>query len=69
MSDLKPNEKFDHAFAIIRVDCFIDPPTNITVKKVVWDEDFAQQEVDRLNKINADKECYYFHQLTRVERK
>jgi len=57
------NTKYDHAFAIVRVD---KAPDDIVVKKVVWDADEAKKEVDRLNKIN--KNCLYFYQITRVEK-
>ena len=68
-----PNAKYDHAFAILRIDFTEDrdfiSPDHITVKKVVWSEKIAQQEVNRLNELNADKGCQYFYQLTRIERK
>jgi hypothetical protein len=63
-SDLKPNPMFEHAFAIVRVDVFqsldVAPdqlPARITVKKVVWDTETAQEEVERLNCLNKDKDC------------
>jgi hypothetical protein len=75
-SALKPNPQFDHAFAIVRVDVFqrldvaVDQlPSRITVKKVVWDAETAREEVERLNLLNKDKDCIYFSQVTRIERK
>ncbi len=69
---LKPNKKFDHVFAIVRVDTFheLDVPfeKTVTVKKVVWTEKIAEQEVERLNKLNASVGAVYFWQLTRLER-
>jgi len=63
---MKPNPKYDHAFAIVRLD-HTDSTLEVTVKKIVWDADIAEKEVVRLNKIN--KNCLYFYQITRVERK
>jgi hypothetical protein len=69
---MKPNLKYDHAFAIVRVDGNIDnreePSNLIVVKKVVWSEEAAESEVARLNRLNADKGCVYFWTITRVER-
>jgi hypothetical protein len=57
----QPNAKYDHVFAIIRVDSFqtADSPLEeaITVKKIVRDRSAAEQEVERLNKLNADVGC------------
>jgi hypothetical protein len=56
---LKPNLKYDHAFAIVRVDGNIDiseePSNLIVVNNVVWSENTAESEVARLNQLNADK--------------
>jgi hypothetical protein len=58
-------------YAIIRLD--LDPvytdEDRYTVKRVVWSEDEADAEVARLNEVNADKNCRYFWQYTRVVRK
>ncbi len=68
----QPNAKYDHVFAIIRVDRFqtADSPVEetITVKKIVRDQAAAEREVERLNKLNADVGCVYFWQMTRLER-
>lgn len=59
----------DPGYAIIRLD--LDPvhtdENRYTVKRVVWSEDEAAVEVARLNEINADKNCRYFWQHTRVD--
>lgn len=72
MSEDTRNSTYDHAFAIVRVDLFhdlaADPETAITVKKVVLSEQFAEEEVSRLNTLNRDKQCMYFWQVTRLER-
>jgi hypothetical protein len=66
------NAKYDHVYAIIRLDEFLSgaaPDRNlITVKKVVRSQEEAEREVHRLNKLNADKGCQYFYQITRLER-
>lgn len=64
------------AFAIIR----LDPPSLyqgpsgpasgviqwLTVKEIVWTIEEAEEEVRRLNELNAGKGCVYFWQGTRV---
>lgn len=71
--ELKPNRKYDHAFAILRVDTLhgvdADCRHRIKVKQVVWSQAAATTVVQRLNEANADKGCMYFWQVTRVERK
>ena len=54
-------------FAIVRIDDYDDPETSVTVKRVVWSEDLARMEVERLNSLNADKGSRYFWQYTRVD--
>lgn len=63
---MKPNPKFDHAYAIIRLDEGEPLPT---VKKVMWDSEAAEKEAKRLNEVNQDKKCLYISQITRVERR
>ena len=72
------NLKYEHAYAIIRLDrpdagdpVGVAPPSGkdrITVKLVVRSPDEADREVDRLNALNAGKGCEYFWQVTRLER-
>jgi hypothetical protein len=78
MSEPKPNLVCEHVYAIVRVDrvSFLgdsldrDSLSNaITVKKLVWTEEDAKAEVERLNTINRDKGCFYFFQITRLERR
>ncbi|MDP9351784.1 MAG: hypothetical protein M3P51_09640 [Chloroflexota bacterium] len=72
--EFKPNQRYDHAFAIIRVDTFHDLSVAtdlrdaITVKAIVNSEERAQAEVERLNALNEDKGSVYFWQVTRLER-
>ena len=67
-----PNAKYVHVFAIVRLDTFQEPDTFpedvVTVKKIVWDQVSATQEVERLNKLNGAKGCLYFSQRTRLEK-
>jgi hypothetical protein len=64
---------FEPAYAIVRVDEFLEddvsPRNTITVKRVVWNQELARDEVERLNRLNADKGCHYFWQYTRVDRR
>lgn len=69
------NAKFDHVYAIIRIDC---PPSaktiaveevSVTVTRVLFNKDMAEREVDRLNTLNSQKGCQYICQLTRLEKK
>ena len=61
----------DPGYAIIRLD--LDPiyseEDRYTVKRVMWSEVEAAAEVARLNEVNADKNCRYFWQYTRVDRR
>ena len=72
MTELSRNLKYDHVFAVIRVDRFHDPmaapETAITVKKIVLSQQLAEAEVARLNALNGDKGSLYFWQITRLER-
>jgi len=58
-----------HVFAVVRIDQFltdVSPPENtITVKEIVLTQEEAEEEVQRLNKLNCDKNCLYFWQKTR----
>jgi hypothetical protein len=40
-----------------------------TVKRIMWTEDEAAAEVERLNQVNATKNCRYLWQYTRVDRR
>jgi hypothetical protein len=55
-------------FAVIRVDRFqSDDEHRFTVKRVVWTQELAESEVQRLNEVNANTDCVYFWQYTRVD--
>ena len=42
------------------------PEMSFTVKEIVSTEAIAEAEVKRLNDLNADKDCRYFWQTTRL---
>jgi hypothetical protein len=68
---LKPSARYDHVYAIVRYDTTASdtpPEVRFTVKKIVTDPGVAEQEVKRLNELNKDKGCYYFSQVTRMEK-
>jgi len=60
----------DHVYAILRSDDFQDPSATpevkITVKAIVWSQEQAEAEVQRLNALNAAKGCHYWWQSTRL---
>ena len=64
VSDLDP------AYAIIRVDLDVkDDEARFTVRRIVWSEELAEAEVQRLQELNADKGARYLWQCTRVDRR
>jgi hypothetical protein len=60
----------DPAYAIIRVDLDVkDDEARYTVRRIVWSEELAEAEVQRLQELNADKGARYLWQYTRVDRR
>ena len=60
----------DPAYAIIRVDLEVeDDEARFTVRRIVWSEELAEAEVQRLKELNADKGARYLWQYTRVDRR
>ena len=59
----------EHVFAVIRVDEFHSADTpiehRVTVKEIVESQAIAEREVERLMRVNADKRCRYYWQVTR----
>lgn len=56
-----------HVYAVIRFDRFSElSELSFTVKEVVTTQEIAEAEVKRLNELNADKDCTYFWQTTRL---
>ncbi|MBW2258793.1 MAG: hypothetical protein JRI25_30015 [Deltaproteobacteria bacterium] len=60
----------EQVFAVLRHDRFLldvaKIESTITVKEVVRDLELAKAEVSRLNASNAEKDCHYFWQTTRL---
>ena len=68
-----PNSKFEHGFAIVRLE--IDWPRDkdidqniVSVKKIVGSMEEAEKEVARLNKINSSKGYHYHWEIARLDR-
>jgi hypothetical protein len=64
-----PHSKFQHAYAIVRFDLPVSqecPENSVIVVKVLLSKDVAEQEVSRLNELNAAKQCRYDLQTTRL---
>ena len=59
-------EPSEHVFAIVRFDRFLSLENAFTVKEIVRTQEEAESEVKRLNEVNADKDCTYFWQTTRL---
>ena len=61
----KPHQQ---VYAVVRLDFYgtASPEHSIAVKEIAHSLDLAQAEVERLNRINADKQCTYFWQATRL---
>lgn len=59
------------AYAVVRIDLFQDQTVEwanrIKVTKVVMDQQSAEAEVQRLGRLNTDKEVKYFWQKTHLE--
>ena len=65
----KPHSKFRHVCAVLRIDLPVsreNPENSFSVVKVFYSRMTAEQEVDRLNKINSEKGCRYVLQATRL---
>jgi hypothetical protein len=59
----KPHLKFEHGYAIVRIDHPINrdvPENSVSVLKVYKSEEEAGKEVSRLQSVNKGKACNYF---------
>ncbi len=74
MAENAPNLKAEHLYAVVRFDLPVDksldsivenPDIFITVKELLPTQDEADREVERLNALNAGKDCVYFSTITR----
>jgi hypothetical protein len=64
--DTAAREPSEHVYAIVRFDRSLEQQNSFTVKEIVRTEEDAESEVKRLNEVNADKDCTYFWQTTRL---
>lgn len=66
----KPNAKYPHVFAVIRLDDFQSanaPLENrFSVTKVFLTAEAAEQEALRLSALSSDKDCRYVVHITRL---
>jgi hypothetical protein len=63
------HSKLQHVYAIVRFDFPVNqdnPENSVMVVKVLLSRDVAEQEISRLNKLNAAKRCRYELQTTRL---
>jgi len=62
-----PHSKHPHVYAIVRFDHDIGTPEDAaTVVEVFPSREIAEQEAERLRKVNAGKNCTYSVQITRL---
>ena len=65
--EARAREPSEHVYAIVRFDREMQSWENsFTLKEIVRTQDIAESEVKRLNEVNADKDCLYFWQTTRL---
>ena len=65
----KPHSKYPHAYAVVRVDLpmdDIDPGSQLAVPKVFVTRVAAEQEAERLSRINGEKSCKYLVCITHL---
>lgn len=72
MTRVRRNRRFEHVYAILRIDRGIDGimPSidNVIVTKVFREIEEAEKEVARLNSIGNSDKCAYHMQITRITR-
>ena len=65
------NARLEQAYAIVRVDLHQNvqevPEHAVVVKKIVWSQETAEREVERLNAQRPADSVRYFWQITRLE--
>jgi hypothetical protein len=61
LNELRPSPNYENAYAIFRLDA-VDETTHteprVTVKRAVFDETLACEELRRLNALNSEKGCF-----------
>jgi hypothetical protein len=59
----RPNNNYRHGFVVVRIDTPVDqahPEDSISVLKIFPTQEAADAERERLSRINAGKNCFYF---------
>lgn len=70
MAGLRPNRRYRHVFAVIRLDDGLMTTSlenRISVTKVLLTEEAAAEEAARLNAVNSNKGCRYVVHVTRLD--
>jgi hypothetical protein len=65
----KPNAKFRHVYAVVRIDLPVSnetPEDSFSVLKIFPIAHLADKEVARLSKVNSDEGCIYKSFITRI---
>jgi len=63
----QPHKRYEHVYAIVRFDNYLSDIENATsVVKCYINEEEAEKETRRLNKINSDKDCRYLVYISRL---
>ena len=63
------HSRFPHVYGIVRIDLPFDetnPKNRISLVKVSRSEAVAEAEAERLNQVNADKNCTYVCCISRL---
>lgn len=65
----KSHSKFRHVYVVLRIDLPVNnesPENSFSVVKVFSSKMTAEQELNRLNRVNSGKCCRYLLQVTRL---
>lgn len=66
-----PHSKNPHVFVILRADAYDEGEQvseHVVVKKVVSTKPRAEEEVERLNALNAQRGCRYYFEIAQFEK-
>jgi len=61
----KAHSKYQHLYAIVRVDADLSGENGATVVKIFPTKELAEQEASRLTEVNRGKQCTYAVQTAR----
>jgi len=65
----KKHSKYRHVYAVARIEFPVnlkEPEKSFSVLKVFTSQEAAEQDAERLNTVNADKDCAYHTYLARM---